>query len=74
MGVDTECLKGCEDYENSCPAVIEGEGEVDEKFISERLSGVMFLDDVVDMLKEPECEKRGHVGRRRCGCLLLRQN
>lgn len=33
-GVDTEGIEGGEDYEDGCPAVVEGEGEVDEEFIS----------------------------------------
>jgi len=58
VGVDTECLKGCEDYENGCPAMIEGEWKVDEEFIRETLRGVVFLDDIIDVRYGRADEKR----------------
>jgi len=47
--IDTEGVEGGEDYKDGCPAMVEGEGEVDEEFIGERLSRMMLLDNVVDV-------------------------
>ena len=48
--IDTECLEGSQDNENRGPAVVQGEGEVDESLVESTLRGVMLLDDVVDVL------------------------
>jgi hypothetical protein len=39
--------------------VVEGEGEVDEDFIGDRLRGVVFLDDVVDVLYRSRNVRKG---------------
>lgn len=50
-GVYTECLKGGQDDENGRPAVVERERKVDEELVRVRLRRVVFLHDVVDVLR-----------------------
>lgn len=51
-GVDAEGLEGGEDDKDGGPAVVEGEGEVDEELVGPGLGRVIFLHDVVDVLWE----------------------
>lgn len=48
-GVNTKGGEGREDDEEGCPSVVEGEGKVNEEFFPDRLSGVILLDDVIDV-------------------------
>lgn len=50
-GVNTKGGEGREDDEEGCPSVVEGEGKVNEEFFPDRLSGVILLDDVIDVLR-----------------------
>lgn len=47
--VSSECLKGGENDEDGGPTVVEGEGEVDENFITKRLRRMMLLYDIIDV-------------------------
>jgi len=49
MRIDTKCFERGQDNKNGCPAMIEGEGEVDEEFLGQALGRVMLLDDVIDV-------------------------
>ena len=49
--VYTKGIKGANDDQDSGPAVIQREREVDEKFISTGRCGVVLLDNIVDVLK-----------------------
>ena len=48
--VHTESLKCSDDNEDSGPTMVKGKGKVDKQFICIALWGVMFLDNVVDVL------------------------
>lgn len=48
--VHTKCFKSGKDYEYRGPSMVEGEGKVDEKLIADALGGVMFFDNVIDVL------------------------
>ena len=48
--VHTESLKCSDDNEDGGPTMVKGKGKVDEQFICIALWGVMFLDNVVDVL------------------------
>ena len=47
--VDTECLKGGQNHKDVGPPMPQGEGQVHEQLIAERLGRVILLDDVVDI-------------------------
>ena len=47
--VDAEGCEGGEDEEDGCPAVPEGEGEVDEELVPGVGGFVLLFDDVVDV-------------------------
>jgi len=49
--VDTKCVKRGDNDEDGRPAVVEREGEVDEQFIAHRLGNMIFLDNIVDVLR-----------------------
>ena len=52
VGVDAERLERGQDDEDSGPAVVQGEGEVDEELVRKGLGRVVLLDNVVDVLIE----------------------
>jgi len=48
-GVDAESFKSRDDDENSGPAMVEGEWEMDEELVCEALRGVVFFHNIVDV-------------------------
>lgn len=48
--VHTESVKCSDDNEYGGPTMVKGKGKVDKEFISIVLWGVIFLDNVVDVL------------------------
>lgn len=48
--IDTKCLEGSENYQNSSPSVPEREGKVHKYFVTRVRRRMVLLDDVVDML------------------------
>lgn len=49
--VDTKGFESREDDKNRRPAMIKGERKMDEKLVGQRLGDMVFLDDIIDMLK-----------------------
>jgi hypothetical protein len=49
QSIDTESLETGQDNKNSCPAMVEGEGQMDEDFIGKALRRMVLLDDIVDV-------------------------
>lgn len=62
VGIDTECLERGQDDEDGGPAVVQGEGQVDEEFISKGLWGVVLLDNIVDVCHCRADEERKNKG------------
>jgi hypothetical protein len=50
-GVDAESFKSRDDDENSGPAMVEGEWEMNEELVCEALRGVVFFHNIVDVLE-----------------------
>jgi len=55
--IETEGFEGGNNGENSSPAVVQGEGEMDEKLVVDRLRTVIFLHNIVDMSDSARDEK-----------------
>ena len=63
QGVYTERLEDGDNDEDCCPAVVEGEGEVDEELVIDGLRSMILFDDVVDVLRKRNVGIRGQGNR-----------
>jgi len=50
MLIYTKGLEGCENDENSGPAMVKGKWKVDKELIGEAFGSMIFLDDVINVL------------------------
>ena len=62
-GVVAESLESCKDDEDSGPAVVERERQVDEELVRSALGLVELLHDIVDVLRT-QYEQLMHLRRR----------